>query len=118
MATAHIVGLHPYFYEIGGAIGTIAITAWAGFCLAGCAPPEGPGPQAAATPCELAAAIIGNPYSTPGNVELALESYRTKCLGSTPDGSRQLRPAPVAKTASTEWATDEDMFKADMRAVQ
>jgi hypothetical protein len=100
---------------------SIALAAVAAIGLSGCAPE---GPQAAATPmtpCQTAASILGNPYATPGAAEMALEFTRVKCLGMTADGSRQLRPAHAAassSSASTNWASDEDMFKADMRAVQ
>jgi hypothetical protein len=77
-------------------------------CLSGCAP-EGPQPTAKASPCELAASVVGNPYSSPGTVEMALEVARVKCLGMTADGSRQLRPAPTV-TNRTGLAPDNDLF--------
>jgi hypothetical protein len=89
-------------------------------CLAGCAPED---PQAAAhkTQCEAAASVAGSPYSTPGMVEFALETYRTKCLGMTADGSRQLRPGAPASSpkplAITPSDDDVSMFRKDMQAV-
>jgi hypothetical protein len=78
--------------------GVLAIT------LSGCAP-EGPQANAPMTPCQSAASVVGNPYATPGAVEMALEFMRVKCLGMTADGSRQLRPAPVASRPSTDAGT-------------
>jgi hypothetical protein len=72
-------------------IRSIALFAVAALCLSGCAP-EGPQAAAPMTPCQSAASVVGNPYATPGAVEMALEFMRVKCLGMTADGSKQLRP--------------------------
>jgi hypothetical protein len=84
--------------------------------LAGCAP-EGPQASAPKSQCEAAADLIGNPYSTRGVIEFGLEVYRSKCLGMTADGSRQIKPVSsmVGPGPITAGDTDADMFRKESR---
>jgi hypothetical protein len=117
MANPHVTPHGSHGYQLRA----IALIACAALCMSGCAPD---GPQAAApqTQCEAAESVAGNPYSTPGHIEMALEVYRTKCLGMTADGSRQLRPGASASSpkplAITPSDDDASMFRKDMQAVQ
>ena len=54
-------------------------------------------PAMALPDCARLVEVFQNPYASPMTRELALEMLRVQCLGSTPDGSRQLRE-PVAKS--------------------